>query len=437
MHPASSELMISSEEKTGDEAYHLYCRSRCGDSKSFNDLEKKYIENSHDNCNVKIRLIWEGYYINALFYNELSTSDEVRARDLCQSFYTALCTVVQDESCAHLQYLLGWLYHNGLGVARDNTQAVKFFRLASDKGLAIAYSNLGICYDDGEGVPKDQVEGARLFRLGANKEHPPAQYNLGLSFYYGKGVSENVVEAFKLFRKSAEHGFAPGQYMIGECYERGLGVERDIDEAIRYYELAASQGYAEAYVSLGLCYEYEAGFIDLDEAARLMHMAADRGLPYAQYTLGIYYNTGIGVLPSQKESVKFFHMAADQDFTEAIFSLGNCYENGFGVEKDIIKAVKWYKRAVKMGYSAATEKIIAISDDYKEAVWNQRRNFLLFLVRCQFIYRHPLLKDPMIDSNKITNDISECRISSLGPDPNVVHTVFYTEDMRRVIMSYL
>ena len=52
---------------------------------------------------------------------------------------------------ADAQYSLGILYDNGTGVAQDDTEAAKWFRLAADQGYAKAQNNLGVLYERGHG----------------------------------------------------------------------------------------------------------------------------------------------------------------------------------------------------------------------------------------------------------------------------------------------
>jgi uncharacterized protein len=52
----------------------------------------------------------------------------------------------------------GVLYEEGQGVPQDYAEAVKWFQLAADQGLAIAQNNLGAMYYNGQGVPQDYVQ---------------------------------------------------------------------------------------------------------------------------------------------------------------------------------------------------------------------------------------------------------------------------------------
>ena len=141
---------------------------------------------------------------------------------------------------------LGLSYTNGEGVAKDQVEAVKWFRKAAEQNLARAQKNLGICYDKGEGVAKDQVEAVKWFRKAAEQNYADAQNDLGASFYNGEGVAKDQVEAVKWFRKAAEQNFAPAQYNLNVCYYNGKGVAKDYVEAYEWLLLAAKQGDEDA-----------------------------------------------------------------------------------------------------------------------------------------------------------------------------------------------
>ncbi len=97
------------------------------------------------------------------------------------------------------QYLLGNLFADGKGVARDDAAAFKWFRRAADQGNAAAQYNVAASYAAGVGVPKSDVEAAGWFRRAAEQGMPVAQLNLGLLHASGTGVAKDNVEALKWF----------------------------------------------------------------------------------------------------------------------------------------------------------------------------------------------------------------------------------------------
>jgi TPR repeat protein len=54
-------------------------------------------------------------------------------------------------------------------------------------------------YDNGDGVPKNAVEAVRWYRLAADQGVAQAQYNLGLMYGLGQGVPKNYMVAYAIF----------------------------------------------------------------------------------------------------------------------------------------------------------------------------------------------------------------------------------------------
>src|SRR5229473_6088037 len=62
---------------------------------------------------------------------------------------------------ADSEYRLGLCYYNGEGVAKDFSEAVKWYRKAAEQGFAKAQGYLGRCYARGEGVTQDFAEAVK------------------------------------------------------------------------------------------------------------------------------------------------------------------------------------------------------------------------------------------------------------------------------------
>ncbi len=87
------------------------------------------------------------------------------------------------------------MYYEGRGVSQDYVEAVGWYRLAADQGLADEQLRLGVMYYQGRGVPQDDVEAVRLYRLAADQGVARAQGNLGAMYGTGEGVPQDYVEA--------------------------------------------------------------------------------------------------------------------------------------------------------------------------------------------------------------------------------------------------
>ena len=68
---------------------------------------------------------------------------------------------------ANAQYNLGVLYDTGVGVSKDEKEAVKWYTKSAEQGFARAQSFLGVCYYKGKGVEKDEKESVKWLTKGA------------------------------------------------------------------------------------------------------------------------------------------------------------------------------------------------------------------------------------------------------------------------------
>jgi TPR repeat protein len=70
------------------------------------------------------------------------------------------------------------MYAQGRGVAKDEKEAVKWYRKAAEQGLASAQLNLGFMYAQGHGVTKDERVAAEWYRKAAEQGNQEAKYRL-------------------------------------------------------------------------------------------------------------------------------------------------------------------------------------------------------------------------------------------------------------------
>jgi hypothetical protein len=98
------------------------------------------------------------------------------------------------------------MYANGDGVTKDNVEAVKWYRKASDQGDAEAQSLLGLMYANGDGVTKDSVEAVKWYRKASGQGNAMAQNNLGLMYESGEGVPKDETEALAWYKVAAASG---------------------------------------------------------------------------------------------------------------------------------------------------------------------------------------------------------------------------------------
>ncbi len=129
--------------------------------------------------------------------------------------------------------------------AGEQREAVRLYRLAADKGNALAQNNLGAMYEAGEGpLPRNDREAARLYQLAADQGFPGAESNLGSLYASGHGgLKHDDREAVRLWMLAADTEDAQAQNNLGKMYAEGRGgLPRDNREAARMWRLAARPG---------------------------------------------------------------------------------------------------------------------------------------------------------------------------------------------------
>lgn len=138
----------------------------------------------------------------------ISILQTIRARALSDFFVKAAESVEGAKSGnGDIAFVLGTMYSAGLGVPRDDVQAVRWYRKAADAGNTMAMSNLGFMFHNGHGVRKDDVQAVRWLRKAADTGNTMAMVNLGLMYDQGLGgLPKDDMQAVSWYRKAAEAG---------------------------------------------------------------------------------------------------------------------------------------------------------------------------------------------------------------------------------------
>ena len=329
---------------------------------------------------------------------------------------------------AQSQNELGRAFLRGsLGVAKDEVEAVKWFRKAAEQNLVEAQVNLGCCCGTGAGVVKDEVEAVKWYRKAAKQNYAPAQGLLGASYAYGHGVAEDYPEAVKWYRKAAEQNDAGAQHSLGNCYANGQGVAKNQAEAVKWYRKAAEQNFASAQGSLGTCYADGQGVEKNEaEAVKWYRKAAEQNLPAAKFCLGFCYANGQGVAKDETEAVKWFRKAAEQNDAQAQYNLGICYDNGQGVAKDEAEAVKWFRKAAEQNFALAQCNLgvcyfngDGVAKDYVEAYkWNllAAGQGLVSAKKAMTTMEVRITREQMAEGQKLARNFKPREVPSTGSD---------------------
>lgn len=138
------------------------------------------------------------------------------------------------------------------GSAKDDQQAVAWYRKAAEQGDAQAQYVLGLMYFDGRGVVQDDQQAQAWYRKAAEQGYASAQVNLGLMHVSGRGVPKDDAQAVAWLRKAADQGNPYGQHGLGLMYMVGRGLPKDNELAYFWFLLSSAQGYKEAILKRDL-----------------------------------------------------------------------------------------------------------------------------------------------------------------------------------------
>ena len=160
-------------------------------------------------------------------------------------------TPLAQSGNAEAQYYLGYMYFDGVGVPKDDNQAVMLMRKSADQHFSLGYRGLAWAYENGRGVQKNAPLAIELYDKAIAAGDFTSMSNKGVVLLYGKGVAKDEKAGAKWIKKAAELGNAAGQFTFGALYRDGDGVKQDYKLALHWFHKAAEQGDAEAQYSIG------------------------------------------------------------------------------------------------------------------------------------------------------------------------------------------
>jgi TPR repeat protein len=163
------------------------------------------------------------------------------------------------QNNADAEFVLGYMYEHGVGVARDYTVAFQNYQAAAVQHHAGAENNLASLYQNGLGVKKNAAKAFGWYLVSAQQGDPVAQCNLAALYYAGSGTRRDQSEAFRWLRASAESDLPDAQLHLSYFYFYGIVVPQDYNEAARLVRLAARSGLPQAEASMGLLFEQGKG----------------------------------------------------------------------------------------------------------------------------------------------------------------------------------
>jgi len=160
------------------------------------------------------------------------------------------------EGRAHDQLMLGLMYYEGRGVAKDTLQAIALLRQAAKQGLHKAQLSLGLILYETRSNKYKEMAAVKWLKKAANQGLAEAQYAVGL-IYATNPDYKNEIKAVKWWKAAALQGHAQAQHNLGVMYFNGQGVAKNRKEAMRWFRQAAE--YDQADITLNVDKLYSEG----------------------------------------------------------------------------------------------------------------------------------------------------------------------------------
>jgi TPR repeat protein len=100
------------------------------------------------------------------------------------------------------------------------TTKIQELQKKAKEGDPDAQTELGLEYEYGNSVAKDLSIAVKWYRLAAEKGFGPAQHNLARMLEKGEGVAQDLDAAVKWYRKASESGMAPSRQYLKELLSK-------------------------------------------------------------------------------------------------------------------------------------------------------------------------------------------------------------------------
>ena len=232
---------------------------------------------------------WAQYQLSIIYL-------EGEEKNPSEGFRWTWCAAEQEYSLA--QYNLGCCYENGIGVSKDDTEALKWYQAAAKPRLYLGKTQQG-CEDaqirlwkwhSSGGIKPDPHQAFYWAKELARRGDAAAQHEVAYAYQEGKVVTKNLSTAFGWSQKAAKQGRIADQYNLGFCYYWGDGVDQNYKEAFTWYRAAAEKGCVNSQVYVGFM-SLQEGLpgvsYDPDVARRYLALANQQGHTQSKRTLDL------------------------------------------------------------------------------------------------------------------------------------------------------
>jgi TPR repeat protein len=225
---------------------------------------------------------------------------------------------------------------------KDWANAARELRPLADKEIPAAQARLGFMLFNGLGVERNDTEALKLLNAAGSAGEAIAQHTLGYAYFLGRSVPKDPTMALVWYGRAAAQDLPESNHALGDIHFNGLGIGKDEAKGLEYYKIAADKDFAPALEKLAeLSWNGHAMPADRGKAVEYARRAAQANRPGAQFLLGMASLTGTGTDKRPAEAANWFRRAAEQGHAPSQHNLGLMCYRGDGVTKSAIEAYVW------------------------------------------------------------------------------------------------
>jgi TPR repeat protein len=196
---------------------------------------------------------------------------------------------------------------------KNYTKAMERWSAAANLGSAAARYNAGMLYEFGMGVSKDEGQAVQWYLLASQQGVVEAQAKVGAAYMLGAGgLAKNSQEGLKWLSAAAGNGSYDGQYLLGAYYLGSFGDSADMNQAVKWLVKAGMQNNAQPVDDLGpLLFKGMIPQARYPEVVAMLQKWADADHTAAQIYLARMQETGLGTPASKVKAHSWYSLALD------------------------------------------------------------------------------------------------------------------------------
>ncbi|MDR2354473.1 MAG: hypothetical protein LBF22_15210 [Deltaproteobacteria bacterium] len=283
---------------------------------------------------------------------------------------------IAEKDDVFAQYDLGFMLQEGIGVPKDPTNSLKFYKKAAKLGLAKAQFKAGIILLNSKEVPQNREEGITWIKKAADQKLLIAEEKLDELFLQGHHSTglvfpKYLVKSKDWLHKAAkhaqdnflldmgtmlltgkclpcEHRKGPGTIFLPlprkEDFQPFLGDELSdffafsqdptLKDKLLQKALEEENSYAQVMLGYINSYDKEPNTGNFPEAAKWFEKAADQGNVLGQVAISLLLFAGRGITKNYPEAISYTLKAVDQGNSDALNYLATAFYYGYGVPQD-------------------------------------------------------------------------------------------------------